>query len=69
MSCERSLRNERATSEDANDSATHIATTTIMLTTLELNKIANATLSYLNMFEKSLYLATYSVENNEIAHH
>ena len=51
MSCERSLRSERAASGDANDSATRIATTTTMLTTLELNKIASATSSYLNMLE------------------
>jgi len=51
MSCEKSLRSECATSEDANDSATHIATTTTMLTTLELNEIANATPSYLNVLE------------------
>jgi len=51
MSCERNLRNECATSEDANDSATHIATTITMLTTLELNKIVNATSSYLDILE------------------
>jgi len=51
IGCERSLKSERATSEDANDNATHIVTTTTMLITLELNEIANATLSYLDMLE------------------
>jgi len=51
MSCERSLRNERVASEDANDSATHIATTIAILITLELNEIVNATSSYLDMLK------------------
>jgi len=55
ISCERSLKSERATSEDANNSATRIATTTIMLTTPKLNEIANATSLYLNML-KNLFI-------------
>ncbi len=38
INCERILRNERITSESEKDNATHIATTTIMLTIICLIK-------------------------------
>jgi hypothetical protein len=50
MSCERSLKSERATNESEKSSATHIATTTTMLTmtcSIKYRAIVVVSLTYL----------------------